>query len=148
QALLLASLRFLDQGNARAFARLVLVCPVVAKAMERKARAGAPADDLGLLNLVMRLQPEPLYLILQELMHGVPNGLHRLAGAGNAQRALGTLNQQVLSNGPGLDATTAAVQDLGWWGSTERKTGLVQPHLCSDKSKCLIVNEIIQSEPS
>src|SRR5262249_50221614 len=68
--------------------------------------------DLGLLNLVMPLEPEALYLVLQELMDAVPNRLHRLASAGNAQGALGTGNQQMLGNRPGLDATTAAVQDL------------------------------------
>ena len=70
---------------------------LVAEAVEGEAGAIAP-DDLGLLDLVMPLQAQPLYLVLQELMHGVPNGLHGLAGTRNAQRALATLNQQVLGD--------------------------------------------------
>jgi hypothetical protein len=52
----------------------------------------------------MPLVPEPLYLILQELVNALPDGLHRLASAGNTQRTLDTGNQQVLGDRPGLDA--------------------------------------------
>ena len=34
---------------------------LVAQAVERKARLVAPADNLGLLDLVVRLKPQPLY---------------------------------------------------------------------------------------
>jgi hypothetical protein len=76
---------------------------LVTQAVEDKARAIAP-DNLGLQYLVVPLQPEPRYLVLQELMHAVPNGLHRLASAGNTDVTLGTSDQQVLGNRPGLDA--------------------------------------------
>jgi hypothetical protein len=60
----------------------------------------------------VRLEPEPLYVVLQELMHTFPNGLNRLANAGNPEAKLGTGDQQVLADRPGLDATTATIQDL------------------------------------
>jgi hypothetical protein len=41
---------------------------LVAQAVEGQARLVEPANDLGLLHLVVRVEPEPLYLVLQELM--------------------------------------------------------------------------------
>jgi hypothetical protein len=78
---------------------------------EGKARLGA-ADDLGLLYLVILLKPEPSYLVLQELMHALSDRLHRLAGEGSPEALLRRGDQEVLGNRPGLDATTATVQDL------------------------------------
>jgi hypothetical protein len=45
-------------------------------------------------------------------MHAIPNGLHRLASTRNPEALLGTGDQQVLRNRPGLNATTATIQDL------------------------------------
>ena len=53
---------------------------LVAQTVKSQARAIAP-DYLGLLDLVILLQPEPGYLVLQELVNALPDGLHRPAGA-------------------------------------------------------------------
>src|SRR5262249_17300995 len=77
-ALLADVLGLFDPQDIRTLQRLDVMHALVAKTVEGKARAVAP-DDLGLLDLVMPLEPEALYLVLQELMHAIPNGLHRLA---------------------------------------------------------------------
>jgi hypothetical protein len=70
---------------------------LLAEAVEGEAGAIAP-DYLGLLHQIMPLQAEPLYLVLQELMHALPDRLHRrLAGAGNPQRSLGAGLEQELT---------------------------------------------------
>ena len=45
----------------------------VAQAVKREARAVAP-DNLGLLDLVKRLEPEPGDLVLQELVNTLADG--------------------------------------------------------------------------
>jgi hypothetical protein len=60
----------------------------------------------------VRLELEPLYLVLQELMHAFPDRLHRLASAGNPEATLGPGDQQMPGNRPGFDATAATIQDL------------------------------------
>jgi hypothetical protein len=81
---------------------------LAAQAVKGEARLGSPSDNLGLLDLVVRLEPEPGDLVLQELM----NALHGLAGAGNPEALLGPGNQQVLGYRPGLDAATVTIQDF------------------------------------
>jgi hypothetical protein len=84
---------------------------LVTQPMECEAGAVAP-DDLGLLNRIMRLQAEPLYLVLQELMHALPDRLHCLASAWYPQRSLVAGLEQELGNRPGLDAGPASIKDL------------------------------------
>jgi hypothetical protein len=67
------------------------------------------------------LEPEALYLVLQELMRALPNGLHRLASAGNPEVTLGAGNQQILCNRPGLDAASATIQDLVAVGLAQKR---------------------------
>jgi hypothetical protein len=66
----------------------------------------------AILNLILGPHAEPGYLVLQELVDALPDGLHGLAGAGDVQVPLGALEKQALGNRPGLDATPTAVEDL------------------------------------
>jgi hypothetical protein len=66
--LIRACLVLLDPQDIRALQRLDVMRALVTQAVKSEARAIAP-DNLGLLDLVVRLEPEPLYLVLQELMN-------------------------------------------------------------------------------
>ena len=58
------------------------------------------------------LHPEPLDLVLQELVDAFLDGLHGLAGAGDTEILLRAGDEQALGNRPGLDASPSTVEDL------------------------------------
>ena len=86
-------------------------------------------------------------------MDALPNGLHRLAGAGDAEVPLGALDKQALGNRPGLNAASAAVEDLVAVWLTEKGQLAGKPnvdicHQFSGGSKYLIFTVLLTSVPS
>ena len=113
-----------EQVKAALGDRLRLLDPAMCQglkgfdALRRHAQAGeneqraVPAPDLRIRGRVETAQAQPLYLVIQQALDRIPDGVLHLAGTQHTHGPLHTGQQQRPGEGPGLPATAAAVENL------------------------------------